>query len=60
MTYHESEWLQVVWEKEIMRYIKSLNRYFTKILAVYWLNAVFDKEGIHHKGERMAKTWNNL
>ena len=50
MTYQESEWIQTAWKKETMEDSKSLNRDVTETLVVYGINAVFNNEGVHHKG----------
>ena len=50
MAYQENEWIQTAWEKETMKDSKSLNRDVTETLVVYGINAVFNNEGVHHKG----------
>ena len=56
VAYKESEWIQTTWEKETIKYSKSLNRDVTETFSVYGINAVLNKEVVHHKGKIMLET----
>ena len=54
MTYQDSEWIKVAWERGTKKEGKPLRA--TVKLSMYSKNAVLDEDGIHLDGDKMVGT----